>query len=78
MPSPNDQGPFSPTDHNILVEDKRPSILNASAPPHSPYPLTVQEILSPSNRLYSPSESYIVNNADSLSAVPDYELSKNG
>lgn len=29
---PNDQGPFSPTDHNILVEDKRTRIPNASAP----------------------------------------------
>lgn len=40
MLSPNDQGPFSPTDHNILVGDERPSILDASAP--SPLPFFIR------------------------------------
>lgn len=55
---PNDQGPFSPTDHNILVEDKRPCILNASAP--SPLHLSADHTgntLTPSDQLVSLPES---------------------
>lgn len=67
---PNDQGPFSYMDHNILVVDKRPSSLNAPAPsPPSPHPLTIQEILSLANQLHSLPESYLTNAAALLCAV---------
>lgn len=51
MLSPNDRGPFKPADHNILAEDKRASILKASATPPLPPPflfylLTIQEVLT--------------------------------
>lgn len=45
MLSPNDRGPFSPADHNILAEDKGASVLKAP-PPTSTLPfylLTIQE-----------------------------------
>lgn len=59
MLSPNDHGPFSPTDHNILVEDKRPSILQRlRALPTAFYPLTIQEILALSRRLSCRPESF--------------------
>lgn len=57
---PNDQGPFSPTDHNILVEDKGPC-----TPPRPP-PLHLSA--DHTGNTFTPS--------DQLVFLPESELTK--